>query len=290
MSYDRHVPVRYYLLANVTAIARRALSDYKSFSNSEQHQQSRLPVGSPLRGYPGALRAFRGRHGGNTVDVVGRSTVSAAVSAVSGVDESNGTRRSGDSPEKHKKKREGDEKQDMTQYGNNGNAALVSHGNSHGDVPNGDNDRDPPDIKNERMDLVEISERLSRVMMVVRMVEEQSDLTAFLLPVRMSLPSSMTSRRGFKSNGGDTVQGSIEGSAVDEDGDASSSSDSSEEEGDGDGGVLAAGSYSKEDRQKGLVSKRHAKVKGKGVAHSALAIERLRYHKKVCGDDMLTVW
>lgn len=278
---DRCVPFRYYLLANVTALARRALFDYNSFSSSEQRQQSRLPVDSPLRGYPGALRELRGRHGsgGNVADVVGSSNGSAVL----GGDESNGTRRSGDNPEKHKKKRKGEKKQDMAQDGDNGNAALVSHGISHGDFPSGDSDRDSPDSRRERMDLVEISERLSRVMMTVRMVEEQSDLTAFLLPVRLSLPSSMASRRGFMNNGGSTVQGSVEGSAVDEDGDASSSSsDSSEEEGD----VVAAGS--KEDRQKGHASKGHSEVKGGGVAHKALAIERLRYHKKVCEKDMGT--
>lgn len=292
------VPIRYYLLANVAATARRALSDHNNFNSSEQQTEggrSRLPADSPLRGYPGASLAFRGRQGGNVADVVKRSTGSAPASAVLDGEEANGTRRSGDSPEQHKKKRKGYKKQDFTQDGDNGNAALVSHGNSRGAVPSEYDNRDLPDSREERMDLAEISERLSKVMMVVRMVEEQSDLTAFLLPVRLSLPSSWASRRGFMINGGGTVQGSVEGSAAGEDGDASSSSssesDSGEEEGDGKGkekrGVLAAGS--KGDRRKGHAgddSKGHSKqgkAKGRGVAHRALAIERLRYHKKVCG-------
>ncbi|CAN0065657.1 unnamed protein product, partial [Ectocarpus sp. 12 AP-2014] len=85
------------------------------------------------------------------------------------------------------------------------------------------------------MDLAEISGRLARVLMVVRMVEEQSDLTAFLLPVRLSLPSTVSS----------SASRQLGNPAVGLDGDASSSSsdnsDDEEEEEEGRAGSSGKG-------------------------------------------------
>lgn len=134
----------------------------------------------------------------------------------------------------------------------------------------------------QRMELSEINGRLARVLMVVRMVEEQSDLTAFLLPVRLSLPSSAAASLNHEKP--EAVDGGDQGL----EGDASSSSDSSdddeEEEEEGEGGAARAVKGKGGNK---VVEKGKGKGKGGGAGELAggkkrmLAIERLRYHKKV---------
>lgn len=139
------------------------------------------------------------------------------------------------------------------------------------------------------MELAEVSGRLARVLMVVRMVEEQSDLSAFLLPVRLSLPSSSLSAASL--TGGKFRAGAGEGGGDQEDlrGDASSSSsDSDDDSGDEEEGKAAHASGKAKGGKKVAGNKKgKGKGKGGGTGETSggkkrmLAIERLRYHKKV---------
>lgn len=151
------------------------------------------------------------------------------------------------------------------------------------------------------MTLENIGGRLAQLLMVVRMVEEQSDLTAFLVPVELSLPA-MTATTGT------TTAGSSLGSSKDARngtncpaarvagaGDVSSSESEGEEDDeiDGDEGDDGA-SMGGNGRQRGwglgggkgkpgrsgVGGKK--REEGEGQGKGRLAIEKLRYHKKVC--------
>ena len=280
----------------MTTIAKRALSDHKRSSSSVEQgggKRLQLPADSPLRGYLGASKAFT-RSDGTTV--AGSSTAVAVTGSgdedVGARSPDNGSKRRSKKKRRTKKGKASDGRDDV-----NGEAAMVSGENSRQRSSNEDDG-----VGAGWMDLAEISGRLVQVLMVVRMVEEQSDLTAFLLPVGLSLPSSAS--RGFQIAGGDTVARGIFADgrrAVDADGpcDASSSgSDSSdgEQEGDEEGvvernagkrGIVVAGSTGgKQNDGRSNGSRRQSDKKereGKKTTRKKLAIERLRYHKKVCG-------
>lgn len=263
---------RYFLLTNITAMSRQALADDdklretslpSSSPSSSQSSPPQLPADSPLRGFQGADAAFT--HRGATIGRGGKQDAAAAVRTQPppGATVSGSSKKS---KKKRKKSRQAGHEAGNRSGSGAGTAALVVVEEGGG----------------KKLELEEVGARLARVLMVVRMVEEQSDLTGFLLPVRLSLPSSLTAsarRRGGRpgAGGGGDGRGDLEGDA------SSSSSDSSDGE-EEEGGARAVG--------KGQAGGRNGVAKGKGKGKEKggaagvqkrrmLAIERLRYHKKV---------
>lgn len=136
----------------------------------------------------------------------------------------------------------------------------------------------------EGMSLEEIGGRLAQLLMVVRMVEEQSDLTAFLLPVELSVPANNDrgGKKGQKMARTGIDHPASAAAATGGGGDVSSSDSEADEDSDDDGddggrhkggvgkrGGVGSGSKRKESSQTGKAGK------------SRLAIQLLRYHKKV---------
>ncbi|CAN0503964.1 unnamed protein product, partial [Ectocarpus sp. 12 AP-2014] len=257
-----HDDIRYFLLASVTSITRRALGDDNKLqeqraspspSSSPSPSRFVLPENSPLRGFRGTAVAGGG---GETVGSAGKGTGGGETTAGTSAVDSSALVATPSKKKRKKRKKTGDQPEEK------GKIVEAEKVEEEGG--------------GQKMDLAEIGGRLARVLMVVRMVEEQSDLTAFLLPVRLSLPSTVSS----------SASRQLGNPAVGLDGDASSSSSSSsdssddkeeEEEEEEEG---RAGSSGKGERK--------APGKGKGGKGGAagrkirmLAIERLRYHKKV---------
>lgn len=260
-------PKRYFLLGNLTAVAKRALSD--SDDNKDP-----LPADSPLRGYLGAAAALTPRGCGGTVagsrPAVGGGKSGGKSGPVSSSSSSPGNGKSEDAkkPSKKRRRKRGDARSaDDDDDGSGGRELVV--GKEEASVEGGQ--------EGERvvaaMNLEEIGGRLARLLMVVRMVEEQSDLSAYLVPVRLSLPAREEKREVSGKGGG----------GKDLEGDASSSEDEEEEEEEegGKGGGKGKG---------GGVNKSSLKGKaGGGDGKIRLAIERLRYHKKVCMEGFFCV-
>ncbi|CAM9566144.1 unnamed protein product, partial [Hapterophycus canaliculatus] len=279
-----HDDIRYFLLANISAAARQAMSDDNMLKEQQQRFSSssaaassssksslaprrlRLPPDSPLRGFQGAAAAFTDARVGNG----GGKKVAAGAPASP----------SGTASKKRKKRKKADKVgREYETGGANGDSGLMV----------AEQEEEEEEGGGQRMELAEVSGRLARVLMVVRMVEEQSDLSAFLLPVRLSLPSSSPSTASRK--GGNPGAGAGEGSGGDQEdlrGDASSSSDSDDDSGDEKEGVAGDASGKTRGGRKGLVNgKGRGKGKGGGAGETSgvtkrrmLAIERLRYHKK----------
>lgn len=276
--------LRYYLLGNVTAMARRALIDHQQASvQDDEHRvlgnegeglsegvkdtgdgdNRPLPLHaeSPLRGYAGAAAAFRGKEDGG---FGGERTVPSSVIAAK-------TRR-----DRKKRKKAGAGLHAADEASRGGDAA---DGRADGRGIERQQDQYRKDDGEERLGLDEVSGRLARVLMVVRMVEEQSDLSAFLLPVELSLPSSPASIRT-----GAAITGGNRKGAHDARGNASSS----ESEGEDEEELHGLAAAKKHDQNGGKAGADEGGI-GKGGRRDAgpkgrkrlLAIERLRYHKKV---------
>ncbi|CAN0156954.1 unnamed protein product, partial [Ectocarpus sp. 12 AP-2014] len=223
-----HDDIRYFLLASVTSIARRALADDKKLqeqrasptpSSSPSRSRFVLPENSPLRGFRGTAAAFTDARGGaggggETAAGAGNGSGDGETAAGASAVDSSALVATPSKKKRKKRKKTGDHPEEK---GKIVEASAEEEGGG------------------QKMDLAEISGRLARVLMVVRMVEEQSDLTAFLLPVRLSLPSTVSS----------SASRQLGNPAVGLDGDASSSSsdnsDDEEEEEEGRAGSSGKG-------------------------------------------------
>ncbi|CAN0352586.1 unnamed protein product, partial [Ectocarpus sp. 8 AP-2014] len=259
-----HDDIRYFLLASVTSIARQALADDNKLqeqraspspSSSPSPSRFVLPENSPLRGFRGPAAAFTDARGGAGG---GGETVGSAGTGSGGCETAAGASAVDSSalvatPSKKKRKKRKKRKKTADQPEEKGAIVEASEVEEEGG--------------GQKMDLAEISGRLARVLMVVRMVEEQSDLTAFLLPVRLSLPSTVSS----------SASRQLGNPAVELDGDASSSSsDSSDDEEEEEGRAGSSGKGKRKAPEKG----KGGRVGTEGKKMRMLAIERLRYHKK----------
>lgn len=265
---------RYFLLGNIIVTARRILADHRQHQGESSAQNGEmspglLPADSPLRGYtsPGLAEA----HAACRVDSADAS-----------------------SPPRERDWRTPKRKKRKKLLASKGGVISRTSGDTELDkrkVRGGEEDMGTLAAVDAPMELAELGGRLAQLLMVVRMVEEQSDLTAFYLPVNLSVPGSLRRRATQKQLGVDP-SGHPTGRAEGGDASSSESEDDGEEDHDDDDNSSihmsrkAASKWGKAGMPKKGKEKDNAtgsgKAAGKETGKRKFAIEQLKYHKKVC--------
>lgn len=257
-------------------MAKRALADHeqrKQASASIGDGDAELPADSPLRGYSTPIFAD-------------------PKDSATGKDKEERANVDEQAPKKKKKKKK-EKKSESGGEASKENDSVVPIDTANAEVMRkGEGGRSNASSAAVALEIAEVGGRLAELLMTVRMVEEQSDLTAFLLPVALSVPgrSGAAGQRGRSEADSGAYASSSDSDDDDED---------SDEEGQGgkgrkvgSGAKASSGKGGKEpamvrrgEKSDGGTKKRGKRTAGEGGdrrgSNGGLVIQLLRYHKKV---------
>lgn len=258
------------------ALAKRALADHeqrKQASGSIGDGDAELPVDSPLRGYstPNFADPKDSAPGKDTEER-------------GNVDEQ--------APKKKKKKKKEKKGESEGEASKESDSVVPIDTANAGVMREEEGRRSNASSAAVALEIAEVGGRLAELLMTVRMVEEQSDLTAFLLPVTLSVPgrSGAAGQRGRSDADSGAYASSSDSGDDDEDSDEEGQGGKDREVGSGAKTSSGKGGKGPAKVPRGEKSIVGTKKRGKGAAREGrdrrgsnrgLVIQLLRYHKKV---------